>query len=253
VVVDDRAYLVDCGPGVVRRAAAAAERGVEALRADRLHHLFLTHLHSDHTVGLPDVVFTPWTLEREAPLAVFGPPGTRAMVDHVRAAWADDVRIRVDGLEPANETGHEVVVREFAPGVVHEDELVRVVAFRVPHGSIEHAYGFRFETPDRVVVISGDTGPSEEVARQSEGADVLVHEVYSQAGFAAKPPEWKRYHAAFHTSTAELAELAARAKPGLLVLTHQLFWGSTEAELLREIREAGYEGRVVSGRDLDVH
>ncbi len=256
VVVGERAYLVDCGPGVVRRAAAAArDRGIPALEVDRIHHVFVTHLHSDHTLGLPDLVFTPWTLERSVALEVFGPPGIAEMVEHVQAAWQADVSLRRDGLEPANDTGWRALAREIEPGLVYADELVRVVAFAVPHGSWEHAFGFRFETEDRVVVVSGDTGPLDPsdpfVAQALRGADVLVHEVYSEVRFALLEPEWQRYHALFHTSTRELAALAERVRPKLLVLTHQLFWGASEDELRDEF-DALYDGPFVSGRDLDV-
>lgn len=252
VVSGGQAYLVDCGPGVVRRAAAARAAGVEALAVDRLTHLFITHLHSDHTLGCPDLIFSPWTLEREAPLRVWGPPGTRAMMEHLQAAYSADVRIRLDGLEPANETGYQVEVTEIEPGTVYQDDGVRVTAFAVRHGSVEHAFGYRFDTPDRRIVISGDTAPDDRVAEQCDGCDVLVHEVYSDRGFRGRPPVWQRYHSSFHTSASALGELAGRARPGLLVLYHQLFWGASDEELEAEVRR-GWDGPVVSGRDLDVY
>ena len=104
VVVNGTAYLVDAGPGVVRRAAAAARRGISALAAPRLDRVFLTHLHSDHTVGLPDLLLTPWVLERERPLEVFGPRGTAEMTRHLVAAYDADIRRRIDGLQPQNPT-----------------------------------------------------------------------------------------------------------------------------------------------------
>lgn len=253
VVVDDRAYLVDAGPGIVRRAAAAAGQGIAALAASRLEHLFLTHLHSDHTLGLPDLVFSPWVLERSRPLQVFGPPGTREMVTHIAAAWAEDVRNRIDGLEPANATGYRTEVTIVQPGVVYRDSLVTVRAFAVPHGDWQYAYGYRFETPDRVVVISGDTRASDAVVDACNGCDVLVHEVYSAERFTRREPEWQRYHAQAHTSTRELAAIATRARPGTLLLYHQLYWGSTDADLVRELRAAGYSGRLVPARDLGIY
>ncbi len=252
IIVDDAAYLVDCGPGVVRRAAAAERNGTRALAVRNLTTLFITHLHSDHTLGLPDLIFTPWVLERKRPLSVYGPPGTQAMVDHLLAAYAEDVRIRLEGLEPANEGGYKVVVAEIQPGEIHRDARVAVRAFPVEHGAWEHAFGFRFETPDRVIVVSGDTRPCQSLVENARGCDVLIHEVYSQEGFARREPVWQRYHAASHTSAAELAEIANRVRPGLLILTHQLFWGQTEAGLVDEIRRH-YDGPVVSGRDLDVY
>jgi ribonuclease BN (tRNA processing enzyme) len=257
VVRSGTAYLVDAGPGIVRRAAAAARRhNVGALEPSRLRIVFLTHLHSDHTLGLPDLILSPWTLERHEPLTVYGPSGTKAMVEHILAAYSEDIRNRLDGLEPANETGYKVDVHEIAaPGRVYEDSVMTVEAFAVPHGdwAAGRSFGFRFRSFDRTIVISGDTRASEAVVRACAACDVLLHEVYSADRFVTRPPEWQRYHARAHTSTAELAMLAGRAAPKLLVLYHQLFWGTTDEALVQEMRRAGYAGRVLSARDLELY
>lgn len=256
VVVDGASYLVDAGPGVVRRAAAAAERhGMPALEPANLRRLFVTHLHSDHTLGLPDLMLSPWVLGRPVPLRVWGPPGTRKMARAVEEGWGEDVDMRVYGLEPQDtpEAYRAEVTEVSRGGTVYEDERVRVRAIPVDHGSWPYAYGYRFETADRVVVISGDARPTPAVAEACGGCDVLVHEVYSAETYRGRPPAWRTYHAAFHTSTDELADLADRADPGVLVLYHQLFWGTDGQGLEEEVRRAGYEGRVVSGEDLDVY
>lgn len=252
VVVNGTAYLVDAGPGIVRRAAAAAARGITALEASRLDRVFLTHLHSDHTVGLPDLIMTPWVLERERPLAVFGPPGVEDMVTHLTAAYEADIRRRIDGLQPQNATGWQAVPTVVTAGVAYRDSNVIITAVPVQHEEWPVAFAYRFETADRVIVISGDTRPSELVVEACAGCDVLVHEVYSDAGFAGRSPEWQRYHAMAHTSASALADLATRARPQLLVLYHQLLWGTTAEALVQEIR-AGYDGVVVYGNDLDVY
>jgi ribonuclease Z len=252
VVVNDTPYVIDCGPGVVRRAAAAARKGVNGLAVAKLRRLFITHLHSDHTVGLPDFIFTPAVLERDAPLEIYGPPGIKGMADHILKAYAEDINIRLRGLEPSKPRGYVVNVHEIKTGVIYRDENVTVKAFPVKHGSWKHALGFRFETPDRVIVISGDCSPSESVIEACNGCDVLIHEVYSTAGFARRPPEWRRYHSNFHTSSKELAGIVAKARPGLLVLYHQLLWGVTPEQLLDEIKQ-DYQGRVVYGNDLDIY
>ena len=251
IVVNGAPYLVDAGPGVVRRANEANRRGVQGLAPRMLNRVFLTHLHTDHTLGLPDLLFTPWVLERTDPLAVFGPPGTESMVTHIRAAYAADIEARLEGREPANPTGHQAVVREVEEGLVYEDENVRVTAYPVPHGYWAHAFAYRFETPDRTIVVSGDTAPSDAIVEACRGCDILIHEVYSQAGFDRRDPVWQEYHAASHTSAPALGRLAARAQPGLLVLTHQLLWGATPEELVAEVRST-FSGVVVYGRDLDV-
>lgn len=254
VLAGGRSYLVDAGPGIVRRASAAANQlGEPALRPSQLSRLFLTHLHSDHTVGIPDLLLSTWVLEREGPLQVHGPPGTGAMFQHVEAAWAADIRNRIDGREPANRTGFRSEVEEVDSGVVYQDDAVRVTAFRVPHGDWGPgtSFGYRFEGGGRVIVISGDTRPSEAVVGACNGCDVLVHEVYSGERLTRREPEWQAYHRGAHTSTAELADLARRARPKLLVLYHQLYWGANDDDLIRELRVAGYPGPMVSARDLD--
>lgn len=252
IVVGDRSYLVDAGPGIVRRAAAAARGGIPALAPHNLRVAFITHLHSDHTVGLPDLIFTPWTLERDVPLALHGPPGIRRMVRHILEAYAEDVHNRVVGAEPANTTGHKVVAREATTGLVYEDDRVRVTAIPVEHGDWAHSLAWKFETADRVIVVSGDARPSESLVAACNGCDVLVHEVYSAETFKQRPKDWQRYHARAHTSTTQLAELASRARPKLLVLYHQLYWGATDDDLLREMK-GKYDGPVVSARDLGVY
>lgn len=252
IVIGGASYLIDFGPGVVRRAAAAFHKGVDGLAVKNLDRAFVTHLHSDHTAGYPDLILTPWVLERKQPLEVFGPKGLKAMTYHILEAYRQDIDIRLHGGEPSNKTGYKVIAHEIEPGVVYKDKNVAVRAFPVNHGSWPQAFGYRFETPTRSVVISGDCAPSQSVIDNCNGCDVLIHEVYSTAGFATRPPEWQKYHSRYHTSSRELAELTAKARPRLLILYHQLFWGTSEADLLKEVRSF-YKGDVVSGRDLDVY
>jgi ribonuclease Z len=254
VVVDDSSYLVDFGVGVVRRAAAAERSGIKALNVVKLTHAFATHLHSDHTLGLSDLILTPWILEREKPLEVYGPRGLRAMANHLVSAYEADLNVRMTGGEPAHKYNPRAVdVHEItAPGIVFRDDKVTVTAFAVKHGAWPQAFGYRFKTPDRTIVISGDTGPDSKIEEQCQRCDVLVHEVYSSAGFAKRTPDWQAYHSRYHTSGRELGAIASRARPGLLVLYHQLIWSATEEELLEEVR-AVYDGKVVSAKDLDVY
>lgn len=256
IVVKGEAYLIDFGPGVVRRAAAAQRKGIAALDPAHIRHAFVTHLHSDHTVGYPDLIFTPWVIGRAGPLEVFGPPGIKAMTDHVLAAWADDIAIRTGPVEAefVKPDAYRVNVHEISPGVVYRDQNVTVTAFNVDHGDWgNRAFGYRFQTPDRVVVISGDTRPTAAVVDQCNGCDVLIHEVYTMAGYNKAPASWQRMRRHYHTSSSELCDIAAKARPKLLVLDHQSYQFnlSSEDDLLREIRSC-YGGAVVSGHDLDV-
>jgi ribonuclease BN (tRNA processing enzyme) len=264
IVVNGTAYIVDTGTGVVRRAAVARRKGVEALEPTNLRVAFLTHLHSDHTLGLPDLILTPWIMGRKEPLELYGPPGTQAMAEHILQAYDVDIKTRTEGLEHANLTGYKVNVHEIMPGLVYKDANVTVKAFNARHGSMEHTYGYRFETVDRTIVISGDATPKSEVAENCHGCDVLIHEAYTLASLAKVSPEWKLYRQAFHTSSAELAAIANKAKPGVLILYHRGNAGcdqsrtqecraaGSEEQLLKEVREL-YKGEVIAGHDLDVY
>ena len=248
IVVKDRAYLIDFGPGVVRRAAAAAAKGYPAVDPVRIKVAFLTHLHSDHTAGYPDLMLTPWIFGRTQ-LDVYGPDGTEDMTKHLLAAYRQDIDIRTRGLEhrqPLIVRAHDV-----KPGVIYKDEFVTVKAFAVAHGEWPQAFGYRFETPDRTIVISGDTSPSREVVANCQGCDVLIHEVQSASYNVKTIPDWPAYRARYHTTSEQLAEVANKTKPKLLILYHN---GSDEAglqEILRQIQRT-YHGKVAIGHDLDV-
>ncbi|HLJ90833.1 MAG TPA: MBL fold metallo-hydrolase [Candidatus Angelobacter sp.] len=255
ILVNGFAYLIDFGPGVVRRASLASEQHhLDALQPSHLKIAFVTHLHSDHTAGLADLFLSPAVEGRGAPLELFGPPGLADMAKHIRAAYSKDIQLRINGLEHGDARAYEMNVHEIKEGVVFQDKNVVVTAFAVPHGSWDYAYGYRFDAPGKSIVISGDTGPSDAVARACHGCDLLLHEVYSVAWFQQKPQARQKYHAAFHTSSTELARIAAIAKPKKLVLYHQLFSrGEDPAKvLIEEMRSAGYVGAVVSANDLDI-
>lgn len=248
IVVGPRVFLVDAGPGVERQLAAAhlTITGPEAT--------FITHLHSDHTLGYPDLILTSWVMGRHWPLLVFGPPGLAHMTDDLLAAYAEDIQIRTDGLEHESPNGYRVAVHEIQPGRVYDSAGVRVTAIAVNHGSWRYAFGYRFDTPDRTIVVSGDTRPSEALEAAAKGVDVLVHEVYPASTLRAETrpggQDWPAYMHAFHTSDEELGALAKRAGPKLLVLTHIVRAGASDSALVAGIRRGGYTGRVVVGHDL---
>jgi ribonuclease BN (tRNA processing enzyme) len=257
IVANGKAYIVDAGSGVVRQANSAFQRGIPGLQPQELDIAFLTHLHSDHTLGLPDLILTPWVLERTKPLRLYGPEGTKEMAGHILEAYKEDIQVRRTGLEGGNATGYKVEAHDIQPGDIYEDGNVRVKAFLVKHGSWKEALGYRFDAEGKSIVVSGDTAPAESVAEACAGCDVLIHEVYSGRGQGpAKPSitvdEWMKYESAFHTSALELGEIAAKAKPKMLILTH---WGllgnAKESDMVREIRQK-YTGPLAIARDLDV-
>lgn len=260
IVVDSVAYLFDAGSGVVRRAAAAGLNGIKtfapaspkAQPSPKFDRVFLTHLHSDHTLGLADVIFTPWIQGRVAPLDIYGPPGTKRLVKGLLDGNAEDIAERLHASGGPSANGWNSVVHEIAEGEVFKDSRITVSAFAVPHADWKYAFGYKIETPDRTIVISGDTRPTDVIAEQCNGCDVLIHEVYSDSGFATIPAIRQKYHAHAHTSATQLGDEATRAKPKLLILYHQLFFGSSDETLLAEVRSR-FSGRIVSAKDLDVY
>ena len=265
VVVNDQPYIVDAGEGIWRATGAATPRfggQVEALTAPNLNYFFLTHLHVDHIIGLPAILLHPWSMGkhvRREPAQVYGPPGTDDLVKYILEAYQPAIREFVDGPARKSDTawrsvGH--VVR--GAGLVYEDDNVKVEAFETKHATFPLTLAYRFTTPDRVITISGDTVPCEGIEAASRNADVLVHEVYGIDGLANAP--WggddveskRKAMSLYHTSTEELAQLANKVRPGLLVLYHeQNYTGDPEANV-KEIRRFGYRGPVVSSNDQDI-
>jgi ribonuclease Z len=258
IVVNDTAYLVDFGPGVVRRAsAAAAARNITALQPTRLQRAFVTHLHSDHTVGYADLIFSPWTLGRRMPLDVYGPRGLAKMTEHLIEAYRVDIDTRTgaDGNQRTFPDGYKVNAHEVAAGVVYEDANVTVTAFATKHAM--ESFGYRFDTADRSIVISGDTSPAQATVDACRGCDVLIHEVHTAAWLAARPEAggappgtFRRFSEKYHTTTEQLGQLARQAKPRLLILYH---YNSRTAEELQSEMMKHYAGQFVIGRDLDVY
>lgn len=252
VVVDETPYLIDFGPGIIRRAASMSPPWggkIEAMTVKNFEHAFLTHIHSDHSAGLADLLLTPWIMGRDKKLNLFGPKGLEQMASSTIEAFEDDINYRIYGTQPSNKIGYKYNFHLLSEGLIYEDENVSVEAFIVPHGSFDDAYGFRFTTKDKVIVFSGDTGPSKTLEKFAAGADILVHEVYSNAGFLKKTKDWQIYHQGHHTSTFEVGEIASRAKPKLLLLSHILFWGSTTDEILKETQST-YKGKIKIAEDL---
>jgi ribonuclease Z len=258
IVVDDTAYLVDFGPGVVRRASAASTtRSIAALQPTRLQVAFVTHLHSDHTVGYPDLIFTPWTVGRRLPLEVYGPRGIKAMTEHLLEAYRVDIETRTnpEGNQRTFPEGSKVNVHEIGAGVVYKDKNVTVTAFPTKHAM--ESYGYRFDTPDRSIVISGDTNPAQATSDACRGCDVLIHEVHTAAWLGARPEAggapagtFRSFSEKYHTTVEQLAALAQQAKPRLLVLYH---YNSLSPEELQAEMMRHYAGHFVIGRDLDVY
>ena len=251
VLANDEPYLFDYGTGVVRRIAAFSTSWggkYQALEVENLKYAFLTHIHSDHTLGLADLIITPWIMGRSEPLKIFGPKGAEYMHTNIIKAYQPDIDYRIYGTQPQNSTGYKVIFNELKDKFVYQDENIKVTAFLNDHGDLQESYGFLIETTDKKILISGDTAMSKNLISYGENLDYLIHEIYSQKGFNNKTPDWQKYHQAHHTGPKEVAEIANLLQPKSLILSHILFWGSSEQEILDEVKTF-YSGKIIVAED----
>ena len=243
VEAGDQRLVFDAGRGAAQRLQ---QLGVPF---DRIDAIFLTHLHSDHVVGLPDLWLTGWILgRRTVPWELVGPTGTAAMAAHLAQAFAFDIDIRVrDGGQ--NAAGARLAARDVTPGVVYERGGVKVTAFLVDHAMVAPAFGYRIDYGGRTVVLSGDTRFSPALIAVARGADLLVHEVVlAPPDVGPSAPYYRAF--AHHTTPEQAADVFTRARPTLAVYSHiVIFGGVEEAEIMSRTRR-GYAGPVLLGRDL---
>ena len=237
-------FLFDCGRGAMIRLAQAK------IPLGSVTRVFLTHLHSDHILALPDLMLTGWAVGRRAvPLQVWGPAGTRAMMDHLQQAFAFDIHMRRDVDEHFPAAGIMVVSHEVHEGVVFDENGVKVTAFLVDHGLVRPAFGYRVDYRGRSVVLSGDTRVSENLIRHAQGADVLIHEVIDPDALRARPdhPNAKVVAAiiAHHTTPEQAGEVFARVHPRLAVYSH----APNSERVLAQTRKT-YAGPLQGPEDL---
>ncbi len=253
VRIDDLALQFDVGRSTVQRLARAG------LWPTGLDAVFLTHHHSDHVVGLADLVMTRWIMDRtdDVPaLPILAPEGpTARFASSVLTGWEADIDIR--RWHSGRGTAPGVDVASFPtptePTEVWSTDGVRVLATGVRHEPVTGAVGYRIETPDGVVAISGDTRVCDEVAELARDADVLIHEAMRFEPIEALPPH-RRFILDYHADTRLLGRLAGDANVGTLVLTHLLPAPETPAEeqkFVNDVRAGGFEGRLIVAKDLD--
>jgi ribonuclease Z len=211
--------LFDCGRGATLRLTQAG------VPIGSISRLFLTHLHSDHVIQIPDLLLTGWAGGRRTiPLEVWGPDGTRDMMDHMQKAFAFDIHMRRDVDEHLPASGIQVVSHDVKEGVVFDEQGVKVTAFLVDHGPVRPAFGYRIDYRGRSIALSGDTRVSENLIRFARGVDVLIHEVIDPDALRNRPdrPSAAVIDAiiAHHTTPEQAGELFSRVAPRLAVYSH---------------------------------
>ena len=244
IVVGEKWFLVDAGRGATLRIAATP------LKYENLRGVFITHLHSDHTAGLPDVFTTSWQFGRKTrPLPLYGPDGIRKLADAILQFFAYDIHIRRDLVEKHPAAGAMIDTRVVREGVVYDDGQIRVTAFKEEHAPVEPAFGYRFDCGGHSIVITGDTRPNPNLIRYAKGADVLVSEAYLPGVFErVDRPEVAAKLYAYHTSAEQAGEVAAAAGVKTLLFTHLMPPGS-DASFIEHAKKA-FHGQIIVGSDL---
>ena len=243
IVAGDKWFLVDAGRGATMRIAGAA------LEYEKLRGVFITHLHSDHTAGLPDVFITSWQFGRKTPLPLYGPSGIKHLSDSMLQFFAYDIHIRRDVVEKHPAAGATITTHVVREGVVYDDGDVRVTAFEVDHAPVKPAFGYRFDSGGQSIVVSGDTRPNANLIRFAKGADILVQEAYLPEHLdKTDKPEVAAKLKSYHTSAEEAGEIAAAAGVKTLVLTHLIPAGAEKTFAERAAKT--FHGKIIVGDDL---
>ena len=235
--------VFDCGRGFAQRLT---EYGVRLPAIDKL---FLTHLHSDHILSVPDLLLVGFSQGRKGPLLVWGPAGTKAMMDHMGETFAFDIRIRSEFDDRLSKAGMRSSSTDIQEGTIYEKNGVKVTAFLVDHGPVKPAFGYRVDYAGHSVAMSGDTRFSENLIRHSQGVDVIIHE--TERFLPPDPKQSERERAQqekvsreLHTSPGQTATVFNRAMPRLAVYSH----GGSPA-IVAEARKT-YSGPLEIAEDL---
>ncbi len=252
ILINDVPYLVDCGYGATKQLLLAG------VAVNRVRYIFITHHHSDHNLEYGPLFYNAWSVGRPIKIDGYGPPGLKKMAEDFFSYQKFDIDTRIvdEGrLDPRTLlTSHEFD----KPGVILENDDVKVSTCKVRHPPIEQAYAYRFDARDRAIVISGDTAYSPELAQFAKGADVLVHEVMYLPGVEAlvrRLPEAKRLREhllASHTLPADVGKIATQAGVKTLVLSHFVPGDDrsiTDEQWAADVRKE-FKGQIIVGRDL---
>ncbi len=244
IVAGDKWFLVDAGRGVTMRIAGTP------LKYENLRAVFITHLHSDHTAGLPDFFITSWQFGRKStPLQLYGPSGIKQLGNAMLQFFAYDIHIRRDLVEKHPAAGATIDAHVIHEGVVYEDGDVRVTAFKVEHPPVQPAFGYRFESGGHSIVVSGDTRPNANLIRYAKGADILVQEAYLPEHFErVDSPAVAAKLKTYHTSAEQAGEIATAAGVKTLVLTHLVPAGA-EATFAERAGKT-FHGKIIVGGEL---
>jgi ribonuclease Z len=242
----DQSFLVDCGTGCSQRLLQANCSGAQ------LDALFITHMHSDHIIDLYQLIQSSWHQNRKSAPLIYGPKGLEAHVKGLMELWLEERELRILHEKRLSTAALAPELFEIEAKIPLKFKDLRIHGFSVNHKPIEHAFGYVFQSSNKKLVLSGDTRPCQEILRSSEGADVLVHEVFIHGGLkesGTRSQAGIQSVESYHTLSTEVGDIAAQAKVGCLVLNHFVPPQFDQMALLREVRKS-FSGPIILGEDL---
>lgn len=239
-----RYFVFDVGRGTTVRLQQAG------ISLDKIEHVFLTHLHSDHISGLADLWLTSWIWQRQNKMKVFGPLGTTNFISHIEKAYTEDIRLRVSNSN-LNEDLSELLVREseLDDTVVYNENDIKITAFHVNHGVVKQSYGYKFESGKRKIILSGDTAYSKNLIKHAQNSDILIHEIAAAGTVLLESNNRLQKVMSYHTDPESLAQVLVTVKPKFTFLNHVLLFGVSEQKVLDKLNSK-FDGKVCFGEDL---
>ncbi|GAA0613744.1 MBL fold metallo-hydrolase [Paenochrobactrum glaciei] len=234
----DQYLLFDGGRGAIQRIYSL---GIPFPKIDKL---FITHLHSDHTVGIPDIFLTSWVRGRKTPFEVWGPEGTTHLMNGIRSAFEYDIKIRIDQNDGSN-----IKIHDIDEGIIYDKDELQVIAFQVDHGPVKPAFGYRINYKGKSVLLSGDTRYDENLIKYAKDVDVIVHEVASTSDNMANAMPMTQKIVDIHTTPEEAGKIFALINPKLAIYSHIVLFDVSDDELVRKTNK-NYQGPLLVANDL---
>ena len=243
IEANGRYFIFDSGRGVSIRLQQAG------IALSKIENIFLTHLHSDHISGLSDLWLTSWIWQRQHPLQLTGPIGTLALSQHLELAHQADFSYRTKNTS-LNSNFFPILAKEIvSEGIIYQHNGIKITAFLVNHYPVEPAYGYRIDSGEQSIVISGDTSFSENLIKHAKGADLLIHEVAAaNSELLAGNPRLQKV-ISYHTTPKQAGKIFTATEPKAAVFNHVLLFGISERAVLEATRES-FNGDVRMGHDL---
>ncbi len=225
-------FLFDTGRGALLRLNQSN------ILPNEIHNIFFTHLHSDHILGFADILMTGWVYHRKSPLNIYGPKGTKNFVESTIRSYKEDINVRSSPPESLDKNNLKSNITVIQDGYKLEKNGLTIEAFSVKHEPFTHAFGFKIFNEKYCMIISGDTTYTENIIKQAQNCDILIHEIAHASEHTLQKFPKARGVISYHTDIKQISKIVNKAKPRLTILNHVLSLdGSSDDEILKNLKK----------------